>query len=60
MIIVVIGFICLSCALSCIRKLFERVTGPVFLVQKEKGGIVAEWMKENGHGTMEGLCDTTF
>ncbi|XP_055554180.1 uncharacterized protein LOC129734579 [Falco cherrug] len=59
-IIVIIGFICLSCALSCIRKLFERITGPVFLVQKEKGGIVAEWMKENGHGSIEGLCDTAF
>ncbi|XP_055576999.1 uncharacterized protein LOC129736823 [Falco cherrug] len=49
----------LPCILSCIRKLFERVTQS-FLVQKEKGGIVAEWMRENGHGSMEGLCDTAL
>ena len=38
----------LPCILSCIRKLFERVTQS-FLVQKENGGIVENWLAEQGH-----------
>ena len=53
-----IALVCLSCALSCIRKLLERVTAQVLLAQREKGGNVAEWLCDHGHDSLKDLCET--
>lgn len=60
LIIVVIGLLCLSCALSCIKRMFERALGQTLLVQKERGGIVREWLKDKGHESMEQLHDQSL
>lgn len=50
LIIIIVVAMCISCAFSCLRKLFERTMNQAMLAQKEKGGIIGEWLKEKGHG----------
>ena len=33
---------------SCIMRSIDKVTQKVMLVQKEKGGIVGKWLREQG------------
>ena len=36
-------------------KRVTKMTNGALLVQKEKGGIVEEWLREQGHGSLEEL-----
>ncbi|XP_074876943.1 uncharacterized protein LOC142027156 [Buteo buteo] len=48
--IVLLVLIILRIAYACIRKSVERVTQTnILLAQKQKGGIVGEWLAERGH-----------
>ena len=43
---------------SCIMRGVERLTQGVMLIQKEKGGIVEEWLdSQGGHGSLEQLYE---
>lgn len=35
--------------LSCVKKGLENIVNQVWIVQKEKGGIVEEFLQEQGH-----------
>ena len=43
--------ICVPCIISCVRKMIDKAVKQVLVVQvnKEKGGIVGDFLEENGH-----------
>ncbi|XP_041884045.1 uncharacterized protein LOC121664654 [Corvus kubaryi] len=41
--------IIICCGFGCIRKALEKVVHQAWLVQEEKGGIVEQWLSEQGH-----------
>ncbi|XP_040434769.1 syncytin-A-like [Falco naumanni] len=55
---IVLIIIIVKIAYHCILHNVLPKTNTVLLVQKEKGGIVGEWLKEGGHGSMERLCES--
>ncbi|XP_064006519.1 uncharacterized protein LOC135179081 [Pogoniulus pusillus] len=56
--IVLLTLILLRIGYGCILRGVDRVTGgTALLAQKEKRGIVAEWLKENGHDLEVGKQD---
>lgn len=62
-IIVLLAIICISCFCQCLQKMIhnatEAATKQALLVQKEKGGIIEEWLESQGHGSLELLWEQT-
>lgn len=54
--IIVIVKIAYHCILNNVKNMNQRI----LLAQKEKGGIVGEWMLERGHGSREVLCESSL
>ena len=57
-----LGILILICvivkiAYGCMMKGVSKLTHQALLAQKEKGGIVGNWLAEKGHGPMEKLCE---
>ncbi|XP_064032412.1 uncharacterized protein LOC135192956 [Pogoniulus pusillus] len=49
--IVLLVLLIIRIAYSCILRGVEKATrAPILLAQKQNGGIVEEWLRENGHG----------
>ena len=51
-----IGLIIVCCNLRCIRRGLNKIASHAWIVQKEKGGFVEEFLAERGHGLVHNPC----